>query len=381
MRATGKQPARAPDRPAEGSTPSDAGENRPVEPTLEPFRRAFVGSLRELHRPSGAIAFVSGTPNPAAPVAKAIAETSYRVPTLVIPASGVLTHTAEVEGAHAATGVAWSARGGSVQLAVADSARELAAKLEPGGSLATFWASDGFEPAEIAVLCGDRSTVFGAGCVGSVLHLVEEGRVSSGRVGAIRFGGGAGPIVEASSACKLVSEPMTVTSVDRGMLLALDGEPALDALSAKAGGGRHGGLILIAVHDFADPERFLVRPIRGIDPSRKAVAVAADLNVGDRISFAVRDPASAREGLTEAARRAERHALGSQPTFAIYLSCTGRGRSLYGESDVDIRILKKRFPNLPIAGMHSAFEIVPWGVGSSKMQLMNGVLALFRAPS
>lgn len=327
--------------------------------------------------------FVSGAPTPALAVAQTIAETSYRVPTLVVPSSGVLTHAAEVEGAHAATGMAWSfsARDSPTRAAVADSARDLGAKLGAGGSLLSFWAAEGFEPAEAGALSRDRQCLFGAGSPGSLVHLVDNGQVSSGRIAAMRFDGAAGPIVESSSACRLVTEPLTVTQLERGMVTALDGEPALDVLTAKAGGGRHGGLILVAIHDFGDPERYLVRPIRGIDPGRKAIAVAADLNVGDRVSFAVRDPAAAREGLGEAVRRAERHVLGSHATFALYLSCAGRGRSLYGESDVDVRILKKRFPGIPIAGMHSAFEIVPWGISSSKMQLMNGVFALFRAPS
>ncbi|NUP13168.1 MAG: hypothetical protein HOW73_44585 [Polyangiaceae bacterium] len=336
--------------------------------------------MRELHRPSAAIAFVSGAPTPALAVAQAIADLSYRVPTLVVPSSGVLTQAAEVEGALAVTGVAWSARGASIRVAIGDTARDIGSSLGSGGSLASFWASDGFEPAEVSALSRDRQCLFGAGSPGNHVHLVDNGKVSSGRVAAMRFDGG-GPIVEASSACRLVSDSMTVTQIDRGMVTRLDGEPALDVLTAKAGGGRHGGLILVAIHDFSDPDRYLVRPIRGIDPGRKGVAIVGDLNVGDRVSFAVRDPACARDGLTEAARRAERHALGSQPTFGLYLSCAGRGRSLYGESDVDIRILKKRFPGIPIAGMHSAFEVVPWGIGSSKMQLMNGVFALFRAPS
>ena len=38
-------------------------------------------------------------------------------------------------------------------------------------------------------------------------------------------------------------------------------------------------------------------------------------------------------------------------------------------------------PQVPIVGMHSAFEIIPWGNGEARMQLMSGVLALFRSPS
>ena len=173
---------------------------------------------------------------------------------------------------------------------------------------------------------------------------------------------------------------MVVTEIDRGLVLKLDGQPALDLLGARAGGGKHGGLILVAVHE-PDDDRWVVRPLRGIDPGRRAIAVASELRVGSRISFAVRDPSTAREGLAEATRRAEAAVRGSSPTFGLYLSCSGRGRALFGEPDVDIRILKKRFPRIPIAGMHSAFEIVPWGPGEARMQLMSGVFALFRAPS
>ena len=64
----------------------------------------------------------------------------------------------------------------------------------------------------------------------------------------------------------------------------------------------------------------------------------------------MRDPSTAREGLAEATRRAEAAVRGSSPTFGLYLSCSGRGRALFGEPDVDIRILQKRFPRIPIAG-------------------------------
>jgi hypothetical protein len=376
---SGRKDARS--RPAEGS-PAEGAAGRPVaEPTLEPFRRAFVGSLRELHRPCGAITFVSGSPSPVQAVAEAIALTPYRIPTLVVPASGVLTQAAEAEGAHAATGVAWSGRPGSVRVAAGDDVEAVSRELGPGGVVAAFFAADGFEHAEVDALSRDRLCLFGAGAQGPSVFVVDDGKVRSGRVAAIRFDGAGSPIVEAASACRLVSEPMTVTQLDRGLVSSLDGEPALDVLTAKAGGGRHGGLILLAVHDLADPARALVRAIRGVDPARKAIAVSADLNVGDRVSFAVRDASAAKDALSEAARRAERQALGSQPTFGLYLTCSGRGRSLYGEADIDVRILKKRFPKIPMAGMYSAFEVVPWGAGSSKVQLMNGVFALFRAPS
>ncbi len=338
-----------------------------------------MGALRELFRPAGALVFVSGTPSPAEAVAQAVRDAPTQLPALIVPAAGVITAGGELEGAMAATGMAWSS--GRVRVAVGDSAREIHDKLGDGGTLIAFWASDGFEPSEVGGLARGHEAVFGAGCPGGEVFAVDSGALRAGRIAALRFEGGSAPIVESSSACRLVTEPMTVTEIERGMILSLDDAPALEVLSQKTGGGRHGGLILVALHEDEPGERYLVRPIRGIDPGRKGIAVAAQLAVGARVSFAVRDPALAREALGEALRRSERQVAGSQPTFGLYLSCAGRGRSLYGESDVDVRILKKRFPGIPLAGMHGAFEVVPWSKGSSKMQLMNGVFALFRAAS
>jgi hypothetical protein len=335
--------------------------------------------LRQLPKPTGALLFVSGVPSPALAIAQIVAHVAKGVSALVIPASGVLTESNEMEGVAAVAGVVWSV--GKARCAAAASPDELSRILGDGGTTCAFFAADGFEDDEVTAMARTQRLLFGAGAPGPVVYAVREGQVDAGRIAAMRFDGVSVPIVEVSPACKLVTEQFVVTEMERSLVTRLDGEPALDVLSDKAGGGRHGGLILVAVHDHGHDDRFLVRPLRGIDPAKKAIAVAGDLKVGDVISFAVRDPMAAREDLIETARRAERQALGSAPTFAIYLSCSGRGRALYGEPDVDVRILKRRFPNVPIAGMHSAFEVVPWGAGAARMQLMSGVVALFRSPS
>jgi small ligand-binding sensory domain FIST len=75
-----------------------------------------------------------------------------------------------------------------------------------------------------------------------------------------------------------------------------------------------------------------------------------------------------------------RETAGAQPAFGIYVSCAGRGASLYGAQDVDVRVIKHRFPELPLAGMHSSFEIAPHA-GAPTLQLYTGVFALFTRPS
>jgi small ligand-binding sensory domain FIST len=121
--------------------------------------------------------------------------------------------------------------------------------------------------------------------------------------------------------------------------------------------------------------------VRGIDPTRRGVLIGPEAKPGGRLAFAVRDAAAARAGLESAARTVSQQALGAAPRFAIFVSCAGRGQGLYGSPDVEARILRQRFGDLPIAGMHSAFEIVPWGPGDAKVALYTGVVALFRSPS
>ena len=76
----------------------------------------------------------------------------------------------------------------------------------------------------------------------------------------------------------------------------------------------------------------------------------------------------------------ERDIAGAQPLFGVYVSCAGRGTALYGSADVDVRIVRARFPDTPFVGLHSAFEIAPCA-GRPAVQLYTGVMAVFCAPS
>jgi small ligand-binding sensory domain FIST len=64
----------------------------------------------------------------------------------------------------------------------------------------------------------------------------------------------------------------------------------------------------------------------------------------------------------------------------LYINCAGRGSSLYGQYDVDTRILRARFGDLPFAGIQSSFEIAPY-CGRPALQLYTGVVAVFTTPS
>lgn len=370
--ATAQQRERPSTTAKPAGTPAALGQAQ-----LERVALAVGRTAASVDRPSVGLYFHSGPPAWSSAIADAIAAVT-ELPGIVVPASGVLSDGGELEASPALSGMVWG--GCSAEVGVGDDPSELGAQLSPKGALVVFAAAEGFDSAALAPLASGRRSCLGAGAPARELYALRAGVAARGRVAALRLG--QAPIVEHAVACKLVSEPMVITEMMGELVTRLDGRPALDVLREKAGGGKHGGgLVLVALFENGHDDRYLVRPLRGIDTDRRGLAIAARLREGDVIGVAVRDGLAARAQLEESVRRVEQAARGAAPSFALFLSCAGRGRSLYGAADVDLRILKQRYPAIPIAGMHSAFELVPWGEGQVRLQLMAGLTALFTMPS
>ena len=343
---------------------------------FEPFRRAFVSTMRTLHRPRASIVFCSGGPEVTHLLAVAVSQSQYRhIPTLFVPAGSVLSEAGEFDGGFAATGACWGA--GAATLSIGATIAEAAAVQAPGGNLAIFSTGEIAE-ADLVSATATRRAVFGAG-TDSPIVLAADGRVETAPCGVIRFDDAFSPVIETSTACAVVSEPLTVTEVDAQFILRLDDAPALDVLTDQANSGSHRGLVLMKVEHEDHPESVDLRSIRGIDPGRKAIALKGVVSEQMRVRFAVRDAATARTSLDESLRRVEERARGSQPMLGIYISCSGRQRSLYGEPDTEVRAIRKRFPKLPFAGAFTPLQIIQ----NSRVepQQMASLLALFRAPS
>ena len=279
-----------------------------------------------------------------------------------------------MEGGFAAAGAGWSS--GSAEVALGETLEEALGAVKPGGSLALFTTD---EAPNLELAARGRRLVFGSVSAGPMV-LANDGVVSVGAYAIVRFDDAFSPVVEASSAARVVSEVFTVTAAEGSIILGLNEMPALDVLTESTGGGKHRGLVVLKVEHALEPQRIDLRPIRGVDPTRKGIAIRGEAQSGMRIAFAVRDPATAKHELEESVRRTEERARGSQPTLGLYVSCAGRQRALYGEADTELRIIRRKFPRLPLAGMFGAFQIVPRDSGAEQ-QLMGSVLALFRAPS
>lgn len=357
--------------------------------------RIVAEHAQAVDRPRGALVFVSGElGSRLVDLGKRLAETCPDLPVLVATGHGVLSERGELEGQTAATGVIWS--GGEAESVPivcrdADMGAVLAEVLGPrAGANRTafvFARPRGFGPHTVEPLAGLRFGAFaGGGTTGDerVLSLMPGQQPKVADAGAMILSGLSPAAVRASPACRLLVPLAPITATRGPMVLEVGGQRALDVLSLAAQGLPGQPLVFVALaaetaeDDEAPP--LLLRGIQGVDPIRNGVMVSDEVRPGMRMAFAVRDPAAARADLESTALRLARETGGAAPRFGVYVSCAGRGASLYGSQDVDVRILKSRFPEVPIAGMHSSFEIAPHG-GVPALELYTGVLALFSTPS
>ena len=380
--------------------------------TPDALARPLAAARAEVSTPAGGILFVSGALAQDLPRLAAQVRASWRnVPVCIVPAAGVITERGEVEGASAVAGILWS--GGRVtpigvgEAASGDALRDAIAGAASGRATTVVLFPRADFAADMLEGVGSAARgvcVLGAGTVGgSAIALSAQGEALRGRAVGLALHGLAPPLVESTAACRLMTPFARVDETSGGMVLTVGGTPALELLSscmpeirdaAQGGQSQPQPVVFVALAEpepepGADPgmeqpegkDRYVVRPVRGIDPSRRGVMVGPEVKPGMRLAFAVRDAGAGRRGLEAAARSVSQQAMGAAPRFALYLSCAGRGQRLYGSPDVESRILRQRFGDLPIAGMHSAFEIVPWGPGEARLALYTGVLALFRSPS
>lgn len=377
----------------------------------EKAARAFGQAARRVTRPTGAVVFAAGAlGEKLVELGHAVSQAMPGLPTCLVAGAGVVSERGEVEGQSAATGIVWS--GGQAEPfsvtghnaeAVGSQLSEAIRKTDSSGRSATalvFARPNGLAPHVLEPLSELRRTrVIGAGTVGEapVLAIGADGRMSPGPAGGMVMTGLTSPLVRASAACRLLM-PLKVISKTRGsMVLEIEGAPALEVLSSVADNLDDQPLVFVALAPPVSqegarvdptlergrpPERpdVLIRAVQGVDPVRRGLMVSDEVRPGMRLAFAVRDAKAAREDLTSAVRDLVREANGAAPRFGIYLNCAGRGSSLYGQRDVDLKILKSRLGELPLAGMQSSFEVSEVG-GKPALQLYTGVLGLFTSPS
>jgi small ligand-binding sensory domain FIST len=246
--------------------------------------------------------------------------------------------------------------------------------------------------AELIVEMSDRTTsgyLFGglASSRGAAVHIADG--VWRGGLSGVAFSEDVALVSRVTQGCQPVGPTREVTACERNIIVELDGQPALPSLLADLGlpalddprlalprlratlvgvtGGASasvapaGAAVAPSRHRaFGDDVR--VRHLIGLDPGRRAVAVAELLQPGMRVAFCQRDVAAARRDLVricseirdelDSADGPERRILG-----ALYVSCAGRGGPHFGGPSAELKIVQHALGEVPLAGFFAGGEI------------------------
>lgn len=276
--------------------------------------------------------------------------------------------------------------------------------------------------ADLKIKMGNTRIHGGLMGVASATHIASE-PLNGGLSGAV-FSDAVPIEVRMTQGVQLVGSEHRITSVRGSFIETLDDQPALDVLLQDLGLSpdeeeqseldraadmlarrfSHGlfvGLTDRSVADSQDlmkftasrpePHQIRVRPVVGMDPDNKSLAIAEDFDVGDRLSFCTRDESSARADLTRmcaelrdeldatAPRLNALQAAGfsglsarRQPRGAVYIACNGRGASLFGNQGNELQLVREQLGDIPLIGFFANGEVF-----NGDLYGYTGVLLLF----
>lgn len=177
--------------------------------------------------------------------------------------------------------------------------------------------------------------------------------------------------------CAPVGPWRRVSRAQRNVLIELDGRPALQVLREDAGLSAaadldYAGATLFAALPAAEGrDDYLVRQLSGIDVQRGLVAIGDSVREGSRLMFCRRDRRAAAEDMSRMLESI-RSGLYTRPRGALYFSCMGRGRNLFGEPSRELAMIREALGDVPLAGFHGSGEI-----SHNRLYGYTGVLTLF----
>jgi small ligand-binding sensory domain FIST len=228
-----------------------------------------------------------------------------------------------------------------------DTALDMISRSAPGLTVVGGALSAGNRPG-MNILCRDR-------------ELMRQGAV------AVLFPPGClvDPVV--SQGCRPVGRPFVVTGASGRVVTELGSMHALDRFDEMVGELspddrsllRKGIFIGVVVNeqamDFTTGD-FLIRGVLGADRSARSIVLGEEVPVGTTVQFHVRDADAARDDL----HRVLSDAAQAKIRGSLVFTCTGRGKNLFGEPNVDAETIGD-FTNAPHTGMFCAGEYGPVG--------------------
>jgi small ligand-binding sensory domain FIST len=243
--------------------------------------------------------------------------------------------------------------------------------------------------------------------------------VFSGGLSGVAFGSGVSLVSRVTQGCQPVSKLRRIDAADKNVVTEIDGEPALDVLLRDLDvslGKPHEALAairatlvgLVRGSDAGGDNAMgrggnfgsdvIVRHIVGLDPGRRGIAVADQVEPGMQVAFCQRNMQAAKADLIricaeireelepleltmETASALVASQAESEPhparriAGALYVSCSGRGGPHFGGPSAELQIVRRALGDVPLVGFFAGGEIA-----RHHLYGYTGVLTVFTAP-
>lgn len=260
-------------------------------------------------------------------------------------------------------------------------------------------------------LFGGLASARGDSGPGRCLHIADG--VFEGGLSGVAFARDVALVSRVSQGCQPVGPVRRITQAERNVVLTLDGEPALDRLLADLDIDERMPRealprlrqTLVGLSDanedtLSRPGQFgpdtRVRHLIGLDPARRGVAIAENVEAGTRLAFCQRHTEAARRDLvricSEIREELEPETLPLSTALAlsaagdgaphparriagaVYVSCAGRGGPHFGAPSAELAIVRHALGDVPLVGFFANGEIARHHVYG-----YTGVLTVFTA--
>ena len=203
--------------------------------------------------------------------------------------------------------------------------------------------------------------------------------ITEGDISGIVFDENTPVLTGLSQGCIPIGETHTLTDCSHHIAISIDKRPALNVFKEEIGDVLARNIDRAAGYIFAafpikgsDTGDYRVRDIIGIDVEHDHLAIADNMENDSAIMFCKRDGQSAIQDMQRMLndikmRLGKQHAKG-----AIYISCLGRGKNLFGENSEELKMISEVLGDIPIAGFYANGEIA-----GNQLYGYTGVLTVF----
>ncbi len=203
------------------------------------------------------------------------------------------------------------------------------------------------------------------------------GKLTQGGVSGLFLGPEVDVTIGVAQGCVAIGPIRTISEAEDNLITKLDGGSPLKALLDDLSATDEESLrrVLQSLHvalpvAHSDTGDYVVRNLVTIDAEKGHIAIGERIEPGRKIFFCQRDRAAATKDLTFMVQKLKARA--GTIHGALYVSCCGRGPSVFESADAEVGLVQEGLGNVPLIGFYANGEIA-----GDRVYGYTGVLALF----